>query len=248
MNTKSEAEQTGILVLGRAAAMLAEAVTPLLIVRLLGKADVGALAGLMLIYHTLTVVLTAGFPPAVLYFLADRTANTRRWIIGRMAIVLVGLGALSSLLLIAIGTWGDAALSAFGSWLVRGEADSTPSTVDLSYLVYFALFPIFDIPARILSNLFIGEGRPRSAAGYGVSQSLGMSIGIGLPAALGHGLKGIIFGLTCFGLLQALGMFCTIRVIYRGTSPTPDHDLTVGRLFRFVLPLGMTDIVNTLNA
>ncbi len=43
-------------------------------------------------------------------------------------------------------------------------------------------------------------------------------------------------------------MFCTIRVIYRGTSPTPDHDLTVGRLFRFVLPLGMTDIVNTLNA
>ncbi len=62
MNTKSEAEQTGILVLGRAAAMLAEAVTPLLIVRLLGKADVGALAGLMLIYHTLTVVLTADFP------------------------------------------------------------------------------------------------------------------------------------------------------------------------------------------
>ncbi len=64
--------------------MVAEAVMPFFIARLLGKADVGALSSMMLVYGTLSVVLTAGFPAAILYFLADRRLSERAAVVRRI--------------------------------------------------------------------------------------------------------------------------------------------------------------------
>ena len=74
---KTEAEQAGILVWGTIAARIADAIAPLAILYLIGQSDVGAFTTLMLIYRTVAVFLTAGFPRAVLYFLAGRSRATR---------------------------------------------------------------------------------------------------------------------------------------------------------------------------
>ena len=81
-----EARAAGVLLVGRFVAMVAEAATPFVIVRLLGKADVGAFSGLMLVYTTLSVVLTAGFPAAILYYLADRPREARAAITRSMSL------------------------------------------------------------------------------------------------------------------------------------------------------------------
>ena len=90
---KTEAEQAGILVWGRIGVIIAEAATPLLLVRLLDMPEVGGVAALMLLYTTAATVLTAGFPPALLYFLADRSAAERRGTMKIFNSAMVGAGA-----------------------------------------------------------------------------------------------------------------------------------------------------------
>ena len=74
----SHSEQAGVLVLGKILATLSEAVVPLAIVRLLGKADVGILSGLLLVYSTVALVLTAGFPETLTFYLPARSPAERK--------------------------------------------------------------------------------------------------------------------------------------------------------------------------
>ena len=60
----THSEQASVLVLGKILAALSEAIVPLVIVRLLGKADVGILSGLLLIYSTVALVVTASLSDA----------------------------------------------------------------------------------------------------------------------------------------------------------------------------------------
>ncbi len=102
------------------------------------------------------------------------------------------------------------------------------------------------MPARCFPNLLIAEQRTRGAAVFGVLRALGMTLGTLVPAALGLGLGGIVVGLIAFGALQAAGMAATVAALYRRVDRAPSP-ISAGELFRFSFPLGMTDIVNTLN-
>ena len=91
-----------MLVLGKILATLSEAIVPLAIVRLLGKADVGILSGLLLVYSTVALVLTAGFPETLTFYLPTRTPAERKAIAGKVAQALLLLGFLGALVLVAI--------------------------------------------------------------------------------------------------------------------------------------------------
>src|SRR5690606_17971542 len=218
----NEARDAGVLVFGRFVAMAAEAAVPFLIVRMLGKADVGAFTGLMLLHTTLATILTAGFPAAVLYYMAGRDAPQRATIARRIYGTVMVLGVLIGALLLLIGLFGDQALAAFGKWISGDEGEPT----ELAALRYMALFPVFDVLARVFPNYMIAIGRARGAAAFGVVRAIGLTVGTLIPAALGLGLPGIVIGLTMFSALQAIGIARVVREQQRGV-PRVEPDVSV---------------------
>jgi O-antigen/teichoic acid export membrane protein len=98
----SHSEQAGVLVLGKILATLSEAIVPLAIVRLLGKADVGILSGILLVYSTIALILTAGFPETLIFYLPTRTPAERRAIARKVAQALVLLGFVGAAVLVAL--------------------------------------------------------------------------------------------------------------------------------------------------
>lgn len=253
---KSEAEQAGVLIWGKIAARLSEALAPLLIVRLLDEAAVGAFAALMLVYETVLVLLIAGLPRAALVFLADRPLADRRATVVRMVRFMLGLGAGAGLILALVGTHGDAALRSIGAWMVAtfGTAPSSDPGLgpEFAYLPLLGLYALVDVPTRLLPNVLLAEGRARASAGVGVVRSLGVVASLLIPAALGYGVLGIMASTVVFGFAYAGFTLAWLRALYREVPPSERHlahrNLPgVRELTRYAVALGITDIVSKLN-
>lgn len=247
---QSEAEQAGVLVWGKIAASLSEVFAPLLIVRLLGKGEVGAVAGLLLIYTTLGTVITAGFPRATLYFLSDRELGERKAIVDRLLRIMAVLSVAMAGLMALAGWLGDDLLRAVGQ-AVAGGAESREDdelVESLKYLPLLGLYALIDLPTRILPNVLVAEGKARRAAGFGVLRSLVGTIALLLPASLGFGVFGIVVAMTVAGLVPFFVFIAHLRRLY-AEAQTPDQPVaTVRELVKYAAPLGVTDIVNILNA
>ncbi|MCX4248060.1 lipopolysaccharide biosynthesis protein [Paraliomyxa miuraensis] len=239
----SEARDTQVLVFAKMTATAAVALVPFVIAKLLGKAEFGAVGGLWLIYGTLGSALTAGFPAAVLYYLADRERDARAVVARRLMGTVFVLGLLVGAVMYAIGAGGQDLLGELGAWASGAAADP----LELSALRYFAWFAVLDVASRVFPNLLIAEKHARGAALFGVLRSLGMTIAQVLPASLGGGVQEIITGLTIYGAVQLLGMAWIIHRLYRGTQPR-SPDPSVGAMIRFSFPLGITELVTVLNA
>lgn len=244
---RDEARDAGVLIYGRVLAMAADALMPFIIVRLLRKGDVGDLAGLMLIYETLAVVLTAGLPGSVLYYLADRTPQQRAALGRRLFGVVQALGVLVAGVMLCIGLYGDALLAWLGEQLGAAVSSTGGERTDLSLLVGFSVFPIFDVTQRVFPGFCIAHGRPRAAATFGVLRALGKTTATLVPAGLGLGVGGIIAAMTAYAVLQAAGIALYVARQHRGIERVAP-EVSASEMIRFSLPLGMTQIVSTINA
>ncbi len=230
----------GALVLGNVLATASEIVVPLIIVRTVGKSDVAALMALLLVYNTVALMLLTGFPQSVQFFLPGRARRERAAITRKVIAILVGLGGVAGVVLFGLGLFGERAIAFF--------SDTDPSEVtSLAPLMLVALFPLGDLPARILPNLLVVEQRPRSAAAYGVFRSLGISLCSLLPLALGYDVWVVAGCLVVLAAGQWVFLRLQLRRLYGDTQPISSP--VGGReLFRFGLPLGMTDIVSKFNS
>jgi O-antigen/teichoic acid export membrane protein len=213
-NTASHA--AGVLVLGNVLATLADIVVPLLVVRLLGKADVAALTALLLVYNTVALVVATGFPQAVMYHLPGRPLAERAAVARKIAATLFGLGAGAAVLLLLIGLYGSGFVAAISSI----EDDRV---VDLAPLMVLALLPLGDLPGRLLPNLLVAEERPRAAAAYGVFRSLGLSVCTLLPITLGGTAWTVAWCLVLVGMAQGVWVLASLRSLYgrRRACPLP---------------------------
>jgi len=229
----------GVLVLGNVLATLADIVVPLVVVRLLGKADVAALTALLFIYNTVALVVATGFPQAVMYHLPGRPLPERAAVARTIAGTLFGLGVAAALLLLVIGHHGRALVAAI-SPVDEG------SVVDLGPLMVIALLPLGDLPGRLLPNLLVAENRPRAAATYGVFRSLGLSVCTLLPIALGGTAWTVAWCLVLVGMAQGVWVLASLRSLYR-RAPRVPSPIPLREMVRFGLPLGLTDIVAVLN-
>jgi O-antigen/teichoic acid export membrane protein len=240
----SHSEQAGVLVLGKILATLSEAIVPLAIVRLLGKADVGILSGLLLVYSTVALVLTAGFPETLTFYLPTRTPAERRAIARKVAQALFLLGCLGALVLVAISL-----LARFAPSLTRvaaAEKNGISATESLKYLVLLAIYPIADLPGRMLPNLLIVEQRAKAAAGVGIVKAIGSSVAALLPIALGAPLSVVVLSIGGFGFLFGAVLLYYMHALYPGVERVPSP-ISMKTLLHFGLPLGLTDIVSMLN-
>jgi O-antigen/teichoic acid export membrane protein len=227
----------GVLVLGNVLATLAEIAIPLLVVRLLGKAEVGGLMVLFLVYNTLAPIVSLGVPQTVMYNLPGRPLDERAAIARRILGVMLGLGGVAAAVLVGVGLLGEATLAALS--LRGGE-------VDLSPLLLLALFPLGDIPARMLTNLLVAEDRPRAAAGYGMLRSLGMSVCTLVPLSVGGDAWGVAGSLGGLAMVQLGLVLVHFRRLYGGAARRRSP-VSTRAILSFGLPIGMTTVVSVLN-
>lgn len=226
------AYQAGVLALGRILSVLAEVVTPLAIVRLLGKAEVGVLVALLLVYTTTAMVLTLGLPNVLQFYLPGRSAGERRGVTKRVALLLLGAGALMSAIL--------GGLSAFSyTGLVANE-------MRLDLMVFLVGLPLGDIPLRMLPTMLVVEGMERAAAGVSVIRSLGMTLGTLVPLALGAELWTVMAVLSGVGVVFGSITYWYYRRTY-GSVETVDPAESPMEVVRFAFPLGLTELVVNLN-
>jgi len=221
----------------------------LLIARLLGKADLGSLAALFLTYETLALLASAGFPGALMYFLPTQDAATRRAIVTRFINVGMGMGGIAAFLMMTLGLIDvlqpnllDSLFGGYESSSSQGQADR----VEFQYLLALGISAIFDVPARLLPNLLVVEGRARSAAAVGVIRSLGRTLFPVAPIALGMSLWWVAGSLSVFGIVFGLSVFWFRHDIYRGAEIVK-WTTTNRELFRFAVPLGLTEAIGILN-
>lgn len=245
---QSEAEQAGVLVWGKITASLSEILAPLIIVRLLGQGEVGAVAGLLLIYTTLATLLTAGFPRATLYFLADQTPGGRRGTVERLSVLMGILAVAMAGVLALIGWFGSDLLMRLGE-LISGDAGAREDDElanSLRYLPILGLFALFDLPPRILPNVLVAEQRARASAGFGVLRSLVGTLALIVPASMGLGVLEIVLFMTVSGAVPFLVFLRHLRKLYGEVER--EAGSSTRELVRYSLPLGATDVVSMLNA
>lgn len=242
---RSRSEQAGILVFGKVLATLSDFIVPLAIVRLLGKVEVGLLSALLLIYSTLALVLTAGLPETISYFLPTRTLDERRAVAANVAKALLMLGAGAGAVMLGAAALGQLYPSVEHALVGEGEESVTGGS--LMYLLVLAFLPIGDLPARMLPNLLVVEERPQAAAAIGVVKSIGGALAAIVPLALTDEMWVVVSSVTGFGLAYGALVPWFIRRIYVGAAKVPSP-VSVGTLVRFAIPIGLTDIVSLLNS
>lgn len=232
--TQGLAAQAGALALGRLFTVLSEALMMLIIVRLLGKAEVGVFGALILVYKTAVLIARAGFPATATYFVTGRSEPERRAIALRLTQLLVWLGLAAGAVLALVGFWASEQV---------GLDDETAS---LQYLIALAPLPMLELPTLILPNLLVLEGRAHAAAWSNIVRTLGGNIAMLVPVAAGASFWSVggwmvAFGAAFFGLYlwYLYGLYGKAAVV-----PSP---VSAGQLVRYSLPLGMTDIVSIVN-
>ena len=241
---RERARDAGVLVFGRLIATLSDALLPLVIVRLLGKAEVGVLTSVLLLYNTVALVLSTGFPAALLYHLAGKSIEQRRAISVQIARGMFAFGAAAGA---CIGSSGLLQLLApeLAQQLFAGDAAALLHG-GFGYLFLLAAFPLGDLPARMAPNLLVAEHRTDLAARYAIARSIGNALFVLVPAAGGAGIAAVLFSYSVFGLLQGAALLFFLRILYRGAARVRSP-LRFPQIVRFALPLGMTDIVSMLS-
>lgn len=223
---------------GKALATVSEAVVPVVIIRLLGKTEVGILSSVLVFYSTAALLLSTGFPSALFYFLPTRSAAERGALARKLAALLTVLGGLLGV-----------AMFAFGSLAETGDIGFFSEIFDASTLgliTALALYPLGDVPSRMLPNLLVLEDRTGAAAAFGIVKATGMAVATLLPILLGASLTWVLFCVGVFGLVQGFLLLLALRWLFPG-SWSCRSTVSVQELVKFSIPLGLTDVVSRLN-
>lgn len=235
---RNASKQASALVFGTTLATISSALLPLFLVRLLGKADLAELLALVLVYDTVALLLTGGFPSTLSYFVPGKPAAERRAVASQIGAVMAGLGALATLVTAAIGLTGDALPGMLSS--------SNEAGISLGPLLVLAPSLVLELPSRIVPNLLVAEQRAGAASALGVVRTIVTTLATLIPVALGQSLFVVAAWYSASRALLGLSLPWAIRYCFAG-EPRIASPVTVKQLFRFALPLGATDVVALLN-
>jgi len=225
-------------VFGTTLATLSSALLPLLLVRLIGKGDIAELMALVLVYETVALITTLGFPQTLMYHLPSLAPAERKGVAKRIGAIMLALGVLSALVTAAIGLWGEN--------LPGALASGAGSGISLRPLLVLAPSLIFELPSRAVPNLLVAEHRAREASLLGVVRTIVTTAATLVPVALGYDIWIVAACWSACRILLGLTLPWAIRLSY-GAVPSVPCTVGVKQLFRFALPLGATDIVSLLN-
>jgi O-antigen/teichoic acid export membrane protein len=178
------------------------------------------------------------------FYLPARPAAERKAIAYEVGKALLLLGLAGALILLGLSLVSRVA----PGWAqgTTSGGDSASAVESFKYLALLAIYPVADLPGRMLPNLLIVEGRAKAAAGVAVVKSIGSSVAALLPIALGAPLWCVLLSISGFGFVFGVVLLYYLRVLYPG-APRIASPIRMPELLRFGLPLGLTDIVSLLN-
>jgi O-antigen/teichoic acid export membrane protein len=232
------ARQAGVLVLGTTLATLSSALAPLLVVRLIGKADVGRLLSVTLVYETVAMLLSTGFPYTLLYQLSNRTLPERAALARRIAGIACRMGAFGAGLMVLV-----CLVLRSG---VLGFEPSPTFDAQLGMLLILGPSLIADLPFRLMPNLLVAEGRARRSAGLQVVRTIALTLSTLVPLALQASVEVVIVCYAVvrgsFGLWVLLELSGLYRSVERVAVPLTDREF-----WRFAIPMGATEAIALLN-
>jgi O-antigen/teichoic acid export membrane protein len=232
------ARQAGVLVLGTTLATLSSAIAPLLVVRLIGKADVGRLLSVTLVYETIAMLLSTGFPYTLLYQLSNRTVEERAALTRRIAGIACRVGALGAGVLVAVCLILRSRVLGF---------ELTP-TFDAQLGMLLVLGPslIADLPFRLMPNVLVAEGHARRSAGLQVVRTIALTLATLVPLALEASVEAVI---VCHAVIRgSFGLWVLLEQsrLYRGVQRVA-VPLTTEEFWRFAIPIGAMDAIGLVN-
>jgi O-antigen/teichoic acid export membrane protein len=232
------ARQAGALVFGTTLATLSSALTPLLIVRLIGKADVAKLLSITLVYETLAMLLALGLPYTMLYQLSNREPPARAAIARRLArtACMLGLGGAALVYITA----------AVAALLPAGLVTPTFQH-QLELLLILSPSLAADLPFRLLPNLLIAEGRARQQALLQVVRTIALTAATLVPLALQANVTTVVVVYAIVRWSFGPVVLWVFRALYGAVERVPSP-LGAKHLIAFALPLGATEILGQLNA
>jgi O-antigen/teichoic acid export membrane protein len=226
------------LVFGTTLATLSSALLPLLLVRLIGKADIAELMALVLVYETVALISTLGFPQTLMYHLPSLAVAERKAMAKRIGFIMLGLGALAASVTASIGMWGEN--------LPGALASEAGSRISLRPLLLLAPSLLAELPARVVPNLLVAEHRAKEASALGVLRTIVTTAATLIPVALGFDIWVVAGWYSACRAVLGLALPWAIRRAY-GDAAAGRCQVSPRQLFRFALPLGATDIVSLLN-
>jgi O-antigen/teichoic acid export membrane protein len=232
------AKQAGVLVLGTTLATLSSALAPLLIVRLIGKADVGRLLSVTLVYETVAMLLSTGFPYTLLYQTSNREKPERAAIARRIAGIACGMGAAGAALVVLV------------SLILRarpfGYEPSATFEAQLGMLIVLAPSLVADLPFRLMPNLLVAEGLARRQAGLQVIRTIALTMATLVPLALQASVATVIVCYAAVRWVFGAWVLVELRRLYHAEPRVP-VPLSTGAFWRFAIPIGMTEAIAILN-
>jgi len=204
---------------------------PMLMVRLLDKADYGTYQQLLLVSSMALGLLTMGLPSSIYYFY-NRQADS-----GKSALVVQTLAMLCI----------SGAVAAVGIALAAPAIAQQTSNPALG-----ALLPLYAVAIGLMlagehfTSFMVAQDRYGAAVGFETFETLVRVLTLIAPVALGYGMQGLVVA----AVLYAAGRFIVRSVWVMRTGRHPVRSLAAARAATFVpaqlaysIPLWLTSIV-----
>jgi O-antigen/teichoic acid export membrane protein len=201
--------------------------------RLLPKSEFAAMALIYMLFTIFSTVGTLGLPSALLFYVPKFSASASRhlglWMGGFLTLIAIPV----ALIFVIIGP-------------LLAQHFPIPNIHTLFYIVALAL--VFDFPGQTFSGYLLAKER---YIGTSIVTGLFVTtrfIGFTLPAYLGLGVHGMVWGLCLTTALRSITYFLYLAFIERGelTQETRASWRTKD-LFSYGIPLSLSNIVGRLN-
>ena len=180
--------QTSWVLLGSLSSFAFTLGSSMLLSRYFDKHDYGVYKQVIYVYSTLLLVFTLGLPRAYGYFLPRVKLSEAKDLISKLNYVLLGLGAIMSLLLF------------FGAELIAG-AINNPSLI--KPLQYFSLVPLFMLPTMGLDGILATFKKTKFLAFYNIATKILMLVCVTVPVIFFNGtVNSAIIGFTIASLFS----------------------------------------------
>jgi O-antigen/teichoic acid export membrane protein len=225
----SLSDKAGVVVFARVLSTLVDLGTMIVLVRLLSKEAMAVAGLLLLVYQTLRNFAAFGFPESIFYFFEKLAPEHRRAYAVRTIAILIGMGAVSAVLLVGLAMAAPYALRNWGAEQVAALQRLLP---------WLGLVGLLEIPTLPMNNILLALDRQKASSWYQIVTSVGMFVSLVGPVVLGLGVAAIIYALAMFSGLR----FLITAVWFQVALPGPGTSLPPGTLreqIRFSVPLGL---------
>ena len=223
------ARNAGLVAAGQAAVKATQLVLAILLVRLMSPEQWNEAAFVLSVYLAGTTIGTLNLHHGIVFFLPRVDADRQRNLVMQNVRLLLGIGAVITLLLTL------AAPSFAGGQLGDG-----------AILPWVGVAIALELPAACIGMTLIGLERYAAVAAWDLAGTALILTASIVPVAAGHGVDGLVVGLIVAGACRlAVGL----RLVYREMPGSPGglgRSMLIEQL-RYGLPLGATIAVAMLN-